>query len=207
MNYDVNGPFLEFHLVAGDAISTEGRRAAWIHGAVDIKTGVKGSIDLAVDAAAETLFLSTYTCRGEEAAIGFGVNGPGSVIEHPLDAGEKIIARRGVLLAVEPSAKVEIYAQRKMEQQGSYRMVTGPGLALWEILGGGREFILAKDEELLVDSTFLAMYQPSVTMRAARMRGIKQEASATTEWSMMKLRGPGKVWLQSENVRTQGLLI
>lgn len=197
MNIEVSEAFLEIHLEEGEAITTEGRSAAWIYGEVDIKTNVKGSIDLAVNAAAETLFLSTYTCRSGGATIGFGLRGSGSVIEHPLAVGEIMIARKDVLLAVEPFVKVEIYAHKKIDLHGIYRRVTGPGMAFWEIPGGGREFLLTEDEELLVDSAYLAMYQPTIRMRAARMRAQKQGTSAAREFSMTKLRGPGKVWLQN----------
>ena len=197
MNFEVNGSFLKLYLDVGEVITTEGRKAAWIRGKVEIKTSVKGSIDLAVDVVADTLFVSTFTCRDEDAEIGFGLNASGSVVEQELGEGEEIIAKRGILLAVEPSAKIEMVAQKKMELSGNYRKVTGPGLALWDIQGGGREFSLEKGVEMLVDPAFLAMYQPSIGMTAVRMHGAKQKAGSNAELSMTMLRGPGKVWLQN----------
>lgn len=197
MNFEIKGSFLEMHLGEGEAITSEGRMAAWIRGEVDVKTSVKGSIDLVADVGADTLFLSTYICLSEGATIGFGLNGSGSVVEQELGEGEEMIAKRGILLAVEPSAKIELVAQKKVELPGIYRKVTGPGLALWDIPGGGREVSLEKGEELLADPAFLAMYHPSIGMTEVRMHGVKQKAGSNAELLMMKLRGPGKVWLQN----------
>ena len=83
---------------------------AWLQGEVEIKTGIRGSIDLSEDAADETLFLSTYICRNEEARIGFGLKGPGDIVEYSLKDGEELIARKGVLIVVEASAKIDKFS-------------------------------------------------------------------------------------------------
>ena len=202
MKFELKESLLEVQLLVGEAISTEGRQMAWIQGEVELQTGIRGSIDLAEDAAEDTLFLSTFICRTEVARIGFGLKGMVDVVEYDLKQGEELIARKGVLLVVDSSAKIDKFSKMRSENLDIYRRVVGPGLSLWEFPGGVREFALEQDEEVLVDPAYLAMHDMSIRIDRVRMHGGKKELGGRKDFSMTRWRGPGKVVVQ--NLREDG---
>ena len=196
MDSDLKGTFVELQLSAGEAVFTEARKAAWIVGEVEVKTSLRGSIDLKKEAAEESIFMTTYRCLAGEAIIAMAHENQESTFEMEMAGGYTIIARRGVLLAADTNIKIERHVNRKLESGSILRKISGAGKLFWELTGGFRQFDLENGQEIRVETALISMYEPSVGMEAIRLRGAQIEIGSSNEISMTALRGTGRVWLQ-----------
>ena len=75
--------------------------------------------------------------------------------------------------------------------------LTGPGLVFVELDGEIVEQTLAPNQTLLVDTGYVAMYEPSVDFDIEMVRGIKNVFFGGEGLFLARLRGPGRVWLQT----------
>ena len=99
MQYQISGTTmqaLDILLTRGEAVFTEVGGMAWYRGAVDMKTNMPGGIMGGIGRAlsGESLFLTTYTAKSEQAQVTFTPEAPGSIVALPLEAGHSIIAQR-----------------------------------------------------------------------------------------------------------------
>ena len=85
MRYEIHGeilPSVDVILEGGEAVYTERGGMAWMRGNIDMNTGTQGGLlaGLGRKLAGESLFMTTYTCRGAEGVITFTPEAPGTVM-------------------------------------------------------------------------------------------------------------------------------
>jgi uncharacterized protein (TIGR00266 family) len=208
MKYQIHGTTLQtldITLSQGEAVFTESGGMAWMTGDIEMETNTKGGLmkGLARTLSGESLFLTTYTCRGPGGLITFTPEAPGSIIPVELAAGESRICQKDAFMVAQDSVSLEVHFRRKLGSgffggEGFIlQKLTGPGIAWVEIAGEVRSYNLKDGQTMRVDPGHIAMYEPSVSYDIARVKGVRNILFGGEGLFLATLRGPGRVWLQS----------
>ena len=208
MKYQIHGTTLQtldITLSQGEAVFTESGGMAWMTGDIEMETSTRGGLmkGLARSLSGESLFLTTYTCRGPGGLITFTPEAPGSIIPVELAAGESRICQKDAFMVAQDTVSLDIHFRRKLGpglfggEGFILQKLTGPGIAWVEIAGEVRSYNLKDGQVMRVDPGHIAMYEPTVSYDIARVKGVRNILFGGEGLFLATLRGPGKIWLQS----------
>ena len=208
MRYEIQGTFLQavdVYLSKGESIYTESGGMAWMRGNVEMKTGTKGGLmaGLGRKLAGESLFLTTYTCRGDEGMVVFTPEAPGKVLDFQLDSGQSLICQKDAFMCAEESVTLKMHFRKKLGaglfggEGFILQKVTGPGTVFLEIPGEAREYTLAAGEVMQVDPGHIALFDPTVSYDILTVKGVTNILFSGEGLFLAKLTGPGRIWLQT----------
>ena len=208
MQYEILGTLLQsvdVHLSQGESIYTESGGMAWMRGDIEMKTSTKGGLmaGLGRKLAGESLFMTTYTCRSGEGLVVFTPEAPGKVLDFQLSPGQSLICQKDAFMCAEASVKLEMYFRKKLGtglfggEGFILQKVTGPGTVFLEIPGEVREYTLAAGEKMQVDPGHIALFEPTVSYDITTVKGVANILFSGEGLFLAKLRGPGRIWLQS----------
>jgi uncharacterized protein (TIGR00266 family) len=208
MRYEILGTLLQsvdVHLNQGESIYTESGGMAWMRGDIEMKTSTRGGLmaGLGRQLAGESLFMTTYTCRSGEGLVVFTPEAPGKVLDFQLGAGQSLICQKDAFMCAEASVKLEMHFRKKLGaglfggEGFILQKVTGPGTVFLEIPGEVREYTLVAGETMQVDPGHIALFEPTVSYDIATVKGVANILFSGEGLFLAKLRGPGRIWLQS----------
>lgn len=153
----------------------------------------------------ESLFTTVFTHNGSgKARVAFASPTPGSILPIRLDqVGGTLICQKDSFLCAAKGVSIGIAFQRRVMTG----LFGGEGFIMQKLDGDGWVFVqmggtviereLRAGEELHVDTGCLAAYTPSVDFDLVTVGGIRTMFSAGEGAFFARLRGPGKVWVQS----------
>lgn len=153
----------------------------------------------------ESLFTTVFTHNGQgKARVAFASPTPGAILPLRLaDYGGQLICQKDSFLAAAKGVSIGIYFQRRIMTG----LFGGEGFIMQKLDGDGWVFVqmggmvvereLRAGEELHVDTGCLAAFTPSVSFDLITVGGIKSMIFAGEGVFFARLRGPGKVWIQS----------
>lgn len=153
----------------------------------------------------ESLFTTVFTHNGSgKARVAFASPTPGSILPLRLDQlGGTLICQKDSFLCAAKGVSIGVAFQRKVMTG----LFGGEGFVMQKLDGDGWVFVqmggtvvereLRAGEELHVDTGCLAAYTPSVDFDLVTVGGIRTMFSAGEGAFFARLRGPGKVWIQS----------
>ena len=153
----------------------------------------------------ESLFMTVFTHQGQgKQRAAFASPYPGTIIPFRLEElGGTLICQKDAFLCAARGVSIGIYFQRKIMTG----LFGGDGFIMQKVEGDGWVFVhvggcvvereLAHGEELHVDTGCLAAMTPSVDFDVVRAGSIKSMIFGGEGVFFAKLRGPGRVWLQS----------
>jgi uncharacterized protein (TIGR00266 family) len=153
----------------------------------------------------ESLFTTVFTHHGEgKARVAFAAPTPGTILPIKLDeVGGTLICQKDSFLAAAKGVQVGIAFQRKMLTG----LFGGEGFIMQRLDGDGWVFVqmggtlvereLAPGEELHVDTGCVAAFTSTVDMDVERVGSVKSMFFGGEGVFFARLRGPGKVWIQS----------
>ena len=154
----------------------------------------------------ENLFMTTFTHRGsnQKARVTFAAPYPGKVI--PIDLkeyGGKIICQKDAFLCAAKGVAVGIAFQKRL----GVGFFGGEGFIMQKLEGGGKAFlhaggniikkVLADGEQLTVDTGCLVALTQGIDYNIELQKGIKNSLFGGEGLFLVKLKGPGEVWIQS----------
>lgn len=153
----------------------------------------------------ESLFMTTFTNNGMgRKKVSFASPYTGKII--PLDLhllGGTIIAQKDAFLCAAKGVSIGIELQRRL----GTGIFGGEGFIMQRIEGDGLAFVhaggyiiekeLQHGEELKIDTGCVVAYTPTVDFDIEFVRGIKNWMFGGEGLFLARLRGPGKVWIQS----------
>lgn len=208
MRYEIHGTTLQtldIYLEQNESIFTESGGMAWMTGDIAMETNTRGGLmqGLARSLAGESLFLTTYTCKGPGGLITFTPEAPGSIIAVELKPGEQRICQKDAFMVAQNSVSLEVHLRRKLGaglfggEGFVLQKVTGPGIAWVEISGEVRSYTLKQGQTMKVDPGHIAMYEPTVNYDIERVKGVKNILFGGEGLFLATLSGPGRIWLQS----------
>jgi uncharacterized protein (TIGR00266 family) len=221
IDYEVKGEelqFVEIELDPGESAVAEAGAMVWKDATVGMTTvfgdgsgdqggGFMGKLLGAGKrlVTGESLFTTVFTHNGSgKARVAFAAPVPGAILPLKLsDVGGCLICQKDAFLAAAKGVSIGIEFQRKMLTG----LFGGEGFIMQKLEGDGWVFVqmggtvvertLAPGEELHVDTGCLAAYTPSVDFDLIAAGGVRSMVFGGEGMFFVRLRGPGKVWIQS----------
>lgn len=153
----------------------------------------------------ESLFTTVFTHNGGgKARVAFASPTPGAILPIKLtDVGGALICQKDSFLAAAKGVSIGVHFQRRVMTG----LFGGEGFIMQKLQGDGWVFVqmggtvvereLGAGEELHVDTGCLAAYTPSVDFDLVTVGGVRSAFFGGEGLFFARLRGPGKVWIQS----------
>lgn len=221
IDFEIKGSdlqFVEIELDPGESAVAEAGAMVWKHADIAMDTvfgdgsggegaGFMGKLLGAGKrlVTGESLFTTVFTHQGHgKARVAFASPTPGTILPLKLDSiGGELICQKDSFLAAARGVEIGIALQRKMLTG----LFGGEGFIMQRLTGDGWVFVqmggtliereLAPGEELHVDTGCVAAYTAGVEMDITRVGGVKSMIFGGEGVFFARLRGPGKVWIQS----------
>ena len=221
IDFDIRGEdlqFLEIELDPGESAVAEAGAMVWKDAAVGMTTvfgdgsgsqggGFMGKLLGAGKrlVTGESLFTTVFTHTGSgKARVAFASPVPGTILPLKLDQyGGTLICQKDSFLAAAKGVSIGIHFQQKIMTG----LFGGEGFIMQKLEGDGWVFVqmggtlvereLRAGEELHVDTGCLAAYTPGVDFDLVSAGGVKSMIFGGEGLFFARLRGPGKVWIQS----------
>ena len=213
MDYKIIGqtvPVVEMTLNKGESVYTQSGGMAYQTEGIEMNTNARGGVmkSLGRMFAGESIFMANYTATKDGASVAFASTVPGSVI--PIDLSQNpggYILQKGAFLCAEQNVDTSIAFTKKI----SAGLFGGEGFILQKATGNGKVFLevdgdaiekeLAAGEVLKVDTGNVVAFEPSVSYEIERIKGLGNIFLGGEGLFLTKLVGPGKVILQSQNIK------
>lgn len=220
IDFEIKGQelqFLEIELDPGESAVAEAGAMVWKDASVEMATvfgdgsaqqsGFMGKLLGAGKRliTGESLFTTVFTHQGHgKARVAFSAPVPGAILPIKLDTvGGTLICQKDSFLAAAKGVSIGVAFQRRVMTG----LFGGEGFIMQKLEGDGWAFVqmggtvvereLAPGEELHVDTGCLAAYTPSVDFDLVAAGGVKSMMFGGEGVFFARLRGPGKVWIQS----------
>jgi len=221
IDFDIKGQelqFLEIELDPGESAVAEAGSFVWKDASVQMTTvfgdgsgdqggGFMGKLLGAGKrlVTGESLFTTVFTHTGQgKARVAFASPTPGSILPlHLGQLGGQLICQKDSFLAAARGVSIGIHFQKRLMTG----LFGGEGFIMQKLEGDGWVFVqmggtlvereLAPGEELHVDTGCLAAYTPGVDFDLVMAGGVKSMLFGGEGLFFARLRGPGKVWIQS----------
>ncbi|GAA0664998.1 uncharacterized protein (TIGR00266 family) [Sphingomonas insulae] len=226
IDFEIKGQelqFLEIELDPGESAVAEAGAMVWKDASIDMTTvfgdgsggqgsGGQGSGFMGKLLGAgkrlvtgESLFTTVFTHQGRgKARVAFASPTPGSILPIKLDdLGGQLICQKDSFLAAAKGVSIGVHFQRRVMTG----LFGGEGFVMQSLTGDGWVFVqmggtvverdLRAGEELHVDTGCLAAFTPGVTFDLVTAGGVKSVLFGGEGLFFARLRGPGKVWVQS----------
>lgn len=151
----------------------------------------------------ESMFQNIYTANDGAGMITFGSSFPGKIIPLEISPGKEMILQKKAFLASEAGVNLDIFFNKKLGagffggEGFIMQKLYGNGIAFMEIDGELVEYELAPEQQLVVDTGYLAAFETSVSMDIRQVAGLKNKFLGGEGFFNTVLTGPGKVCLQT----------
>ena len=211
MNYKLVGqtvPVVEMTLNKGETVYTQSGGMAYQTEGIKMATNARGGVmkSLGRMFSGESIFMANYTAEVDNAMIAFASTVPGSVVpvnlsEHP----GGLMMQKGAFLCAENSVNTSV-AFTKRFSAGLFggegfilQKAEGRGMLFLEVDGDVIERELAPGEVLKVDTGNVVAFDTNVSYEIETVKGLGNILLGGEGLFLTKLKGPGKVILQSQN--------
>ena len=220
IDFEIKGQelqFLEIELDPGESAVAEAGAMVWKDSSVQMSTvfgdgrGAEGGFMGKLLGAGkrlvtgESLFTTVYTHQGQgKARVAFSAPVPGAILPIKLDqVGGALICQKDSFLAAARGVSIGVHFQRKILTG----LFGGEGFIMQHLSGDGWVFVqmggtiverqLAPGEELHVDTGCIAAMTADVDFDIQTVGGVKSLLFGGVGLFFARLRGPGRVWIQS----------
>jgi uncharacterized protein (TIGR00266 family) len=203
-------PVLEVRLDPGESVVAESGRLGWFDDGIELETTtVAAGADGLWDAAKRTFgggtfFMTRYQSVSQPGVVAFPAQLPGKIVQVPLGPGHAyLIQRHGFLAGLEG---VELSTAFQPGHIGSAALggfgvilqkLEGAGHAWLELAGELSEYDLQAGQTMHVHPAHVGLVESSVQYELGMVPGIKNKLFGGDGLFLLKLTGPGKIWLQS----------
>ncbi|KTR82429.1 hypothetical protein NS277_14175 [Novosphingobium barchaimii] len=222
VDFEIKGQelqFVEIELDPGESAVAEAGAMVWKDASIDMTTvfgdgsagqaggGFMGKLLGAGKrlVTGESLFTTVFTHQGRgKARVAFASPIPGSIVPLKLDTlGGRLICQKDAFLCAARGVQIGIHFQQKIMTG----LFGGEGFIMQRLDGDGWVFVqmggtviereLVPGEELHVDTGCVAAFTADVDFDVIRAGSIKSMFFGGEGVFFARLRGPGKVWIQS----------
>jgi len=202
-------PVLEIGLEPGECIVAEPGELSWMTPTVQLRTttaaagarGLWGAVTRAI--AGGGLFMTEFSAPAGRGAVAFAARVPGAIVPVQVAPGAGYLVHRHGFLCGVQGIQLTIGFQQSLGAgifggNGFVMQRLGGVGTAWVELGG--EIVshdLAPGEELLVHPGHVGMFEERVGFDITTIRGIANALFGGDGLFLARLRGPGKIWLQT----------
>ena len=211
MQYRIFGenlPALTLTMETGERVFTQSGGMTWMSDGFSMETNMRGGVmkSLGRMFAGESLFMATYRASRAGAQIAFASTVAGRIL--PVDVGARggLICQKGAFLCGQDSVQLNVTFTKKL----SSGLFGGEGFILQDISGSGMVFLeidgdmveknLAPGEILKVDTGNVVAFERSVEYGIETVKGLGNIFFGGEGLFLTTLKGPGKVYLQTQNI-------
>lgn len=213
MDYKIIGqtvPVVEMKLNAGESVYTQSGGMAYQTDGIEMKTNARGGVmkSLGRMFSGESIFMANYTAKKDGALVAVASTVPGNIV--PIDLSTKpagVMLQKGAFLCAEQNVETSVAFSKRF----SAGLFGGEGFILQKATGNGKLFIeidgdsiekeLAPGEVLKVDTGNVVAFDPSVSYEVETVKGLGNIFLGGEGLFLTKLVGPGRVILQSQNIK------
>ena len=220
IDFEIKGQelqFVEIELDPGESAVAEAGAMVWKDAAIGMTTvfgdgrgAQSGFMDKLIGAGkrlvtGESLFTTVFTHNGSgKARVAFGAPVPGSILPIKLDQlGGTLICQKDAFLCAAKGVQLGIHFQQRIMTG----LFGGEGFIMQRLDGDGWVFVqmggtvierdLRPGEELHVDTGCVAAFTAGVEFEVIRAGNVKTMLFGGEGVFFARLRGPGRVWIQS----------
>ncbi|GGZ01894.1 AIM24 family protein [Novosphingobium colocasiae] len=221
IDFEIKGQelqFVEIELDPGESAVAEAGAMVWKDASVDMSTvfgdgsgdqggGFMGKLLGAGKrlVTGESLFTTVFTHKGSgKARVAFSAPIPGAILPIKLDSvGGRLICQKDAFLCAARGVSIGIQFQQRIMTG----LFGGEGFIMQRLDGDGWVFVqmggtvvereLRPGEELHVDTGCVAAYTAGIEFDVIRAGSVKSMIFGGEGVFFARLRGPGKVWIQS----------
>jgi len=220
IDFEIKGQelqFVEIELDPGESAVAEAGAMVWKDASIDMTSvfgdgsgGQGGFMGKLLGAGkrlvtGESLFTTVFTHQGRgKARVAFAAPIPGSIVPLKLDSvGGQLICQKDAFLCAAKGVSIGIHFQQKIMTG----LFGGEGFIMQRLDGDGWVFVqmggtvtereLAPGEELHIDTGCVAAFTAGIDFDVIRAGSIKSMMFGGEGVFFARLRGPGKVWIQS----------
>ena len=202
-------PVLEVQLQPGQSVISQGGEMSWMSPTIAMTTqtagaggsGLGGVFKRAL--AGGSIFMSEYTATQGEGIVAFATKMPGHIKPIAVSASQEYIVSRHGFMAATPNVTLSLAIQQKLGVgifSGNgfvLQRIGGEGTAWIELSGELVEYDLAPGETMMVHPGHIGLFDAQVNMEIQAVKGIKNMLFGADTIFLAKLRGPGKIYLQT----------
>jgi uncharacterized protein (TIGR00266 family) len=201
---------LEVHLTPGESVVAESGQLGWFDDGVELETTTAAAGSNGMWGAAKrsfgggTFFMTRYQSTSKPGTVAFPARLPGKIFQIPLGPDRSyLIQRHGFLAGLEGSNLTTAFQPKKIGagMLGGFgfllQKLEGSGHAWVELSGELTEYDLVAGQELRVHPAHIGLVEGTVEYELSTVPGIKNKIFGGDGLFLIRLRGPGKVWLQS----------
>ncbi|HUT20448.1 MAG TPA: TIGR00266 family protein [Anaerolineae bacterium] len=208
LKYQLIGTTLQavtIELDPGQTVYSESGGMAWMSANVQMETKTAGGLGKMLGRvfSGESLFFVDYTCTRGTGIVSFASEFPGKIVPMDLAEGQQVIAQKDAFMCAEKSVDVAMHFRKRLGagffggEGFILQQFTGPGLVFAELDGEIVEYTLDDGQTMMVDTGYVAMFEPTVDFDIEMVRGVKNIFFGGEGLFLARLRGPGRVWLQT----------
>ena len=203
-------PVLEVHLTPGESVVAETGQLGWFDETIELETTTAAAgADGMWDAVKRTVgggsfFMTRYQAVTQAGRVAFPARLPGKIVQVPLGQERSyVIQRHGFLAGLEGC---ELRTALDLGHVGSgvlggfgmlLQKLEGTGHAWIELSGELSEYDLEPGQSMRVHPAHVGLIESSVEYELTTVPGLKNKLFGGDGLFLLRLRGPGKVWLQS----------
>jgi uncharacterized protein (TIGR00266 family) len=205
-------PVLEIGLEAGDRIVAEAAQMSWMTANVAMRTttaaagatGLWGAIGRAFSGGG--LFMTEFTATGGQGAVAFAAKVPGQILQVDVAPGRTFMIHRHGFLCATDGVVLGTGSQRALGagifggEGFVLQRLSGPCTAWVELGGEVVTYDLQQGEVLMVHPGHVGMFEDSVSFDVTMVPGITNALFGGNGLFLVRLAGPGRIWLQSMTV-------
>lgn len=207
MQYEIKGgdlPVVVCMVDQNETVITQNGGMAWMSPNMIMETTM-GSLakGLGRVITGEKAFINRYTAKGSGGLIAFASSFPGEIRAFPIRPGEDIILQKTAFLAGSASVNVSVFFQKKLRSalwggEGFImQRMSGVGTVFAEFDGSVSEYELGANEQIVIDTGYLAAMSATCKMDIVTVPGVKNVLFGGEGLFNTVVTGPGHVWLQS----------
>lgn len=217
MKYEIKGnvvPVVEVTLSDGETMYTQSGGMAWQKDGIEMSTNTKGGLMKGIGRmlAGESVFMASYKAKKDDAFVAFSSTMPGSV--KPIDCSQaSYIIQKHAFLCAEDSVELKTVLTKKIGagivggEGFILQQLSGSGMAFIEVDGDAIEYTLAPGEVMKVDTGNIVAFETSVEYDVEIIKGLKNIFLGGEGLFLAKLKGPGKIILQTMSISDFALLV
>jgi uncharacterized protein (TIGR00266 family) len=208
IRYEINGTTLQavvLMLQPGQVVYSEAGAMSWMDYHVNMEATTGGGLGKMLGRlfTGESLFVVDYAATGAPGRVAFSNDFPGKIIPIQLAPGQSLVVQKDSFMCAEKAVQMEVHWQKRIGaglfggEGFLLQRLTGPGMFFAELDGEIVEYTLDAGQALKVDPGHVAMFEPTVEFDIEMVRGIKTILFGGEGLFLARLRGPGRIWLQT----------
>ena len=203
-------PVLDIHLEAGEGVVGVPDQLSWMSGDIALATslagggaggGLFGLVSRAMSGGG--LFMTEFRAGRGPGNVAFAAKLPGNIVELQVAPGRGYLVHRHGFVCGTPGIEVATAFQQTL----GGAVFGGEGFILQKLSGSAQAWVevggeivtyeLKPGQFLLVHPGHVGLFEESVSFEVTTMRGVKNALFGGDGLFLVRLSGPGKVWLQT----------